>query len=130
LLASWISAESGVSSFFQGGVVSYARAVKENSLGVPSTLISAHGQVSLPVALSMARGVRVNLEADWGLSITGVAGPSGGTPEKPVGYVCFAAVGPGFERAVQQQFDAHGGRQDIQRQAALFAFDLLINAMR
>lgn len=129
LLASWISAEPGVSAFFQGGVVSYARAVKQNSLGVPSALISAHGQVSLPVALSMARGAKRELEADWGLSITGVAGPSGGTPEKPVGYVCFAVSGPAFERAIQRQFDARGGRQDIQRQAALFAFDFLLNAM-
>jgi len=130
LLSAWLSSQSGVSAFYRGGVVSYARSVKEKILSVPHALLLAYGEVSMPTALSMAKGVRKNLEADWGVSITGVAGPSGGTALKPVGFVCFAVVGPGFERAAQQQFEAHGGRQDIQRQAALFAFDLLLNAMR
>jgi PncC family amidohydrolase len=78
----------------------------------------------------MAQGARAALGSDWAVSITGVAGPSGGTSEKPVGFVCFAAIGPGFEKAVSKQFEAGGGRQDIQRQAALFAFDFLLNAMR
>jgi PncC family amidohydrolase len=129
LLSSWICTHPGVSSFFQGSVVSYARTVKTNILNVPKPLINAHGEVSLAVAKAMAGGARESLGATWAVSITGVAGPTGGTPEKPVGFVCFAVVGPGFEKAVSKQFEASGGRQDIQRQAALFAFDFLLNAM-
>ncbi len=129
LISATLSAQPGVSAFFQGSVVSYARSVKVKTLGVPSTLLQANGEVSLPTALAMARGVCTALDANWGLSVTGVAGPTGGSATKPVGCVCFAIVGPSFERVVQQQFAAHGGRQDIQRQATLFAFDFLLNAM-
>lgn len=138
LLSSWICSQPGVSSFFQGSVVSYARSVKEGVLGVPAPLIRTHGEVSVPVAKAMAAGVRERLVCDWSVSITGIAGPGGGSAEKPVGFVCFAVVGPGFEKADQKRFSAMGGatgadatsREDIQRQAALFAFDLLLNAMR
>jgi PncC family amidohydrolase len=130
LLSSWICAWPGVSKFYQGAVVSYARAVKEDVLQVPRPLISAHGEVSLPVARAMAAGAVTALSCDWAVSITGIAGPGGGSPGKPVGTVCFAVRGPGFENAVQQVFPASGGRQDIQRQAALFAFDFLLSAMR
>ena len=110
--------------------MSYARAVKEHVLKISSALLKTHGEVSVTVALAMARGVRQVLGADWAVSVTGIAGPGGGSADKPVGYVCFAVVGPGFEKVVSQQFGAHGGRQDIQRQCALFAFDFLLNAMR
>ena len=130
LLSSWICAYPGASVFFAGSVVSYARSVKVGVLNVPLVLIQTHGEVSLPVARAMAIGARVALSCTWTVSITGVAGPGGGTREKPVGFVCFSAIGPGFERAVSKQFEAKGGRQDIQRQAALFAFDFLLNAMR
>jgi PncC family amidohydrolase len=130
LLSSWIASHPGVSSFFQGAVVSYARDVKASILNVPERLLKTHGEVSLPVASAMAAGAREALHCDWAVSITGVAGPTGGTVEKPVGFVCFAAVGPGFEKAVSKRFEASGGRQDIQRQAALFAFDFLLNAIR
>lgn len=130
LLSSWICSQPGVSSFFVGSVVSYARTVKQNALAVPPSLIKTHGEVSVPVAVAMAKGLRQNFECDWTLSITGIAGPGGGTPEKPVGFVCFGVAGPGFETSVHKQFPAGGGREDIQRQAALFAFDLILNAMR
>ncbi len=130
LLSSWICSQPGVSSFFLGSVVSYARTVKEQFLGVGTPLIQTHGEVSIPVAKAMAAGLRKKLGCDWSLSITGIAGPSGGTAAKPVGFVCFAVVGPGFESSTHQQFEAKAGREDIQRQAALFAFDLLLNAMR
>lgn len=130
LLSSWICAYPGVSSFYQGGVVSYARSVKMDVLGVSPNLLLAHGEVSLPVAQAMARGARTALDCTWAVSVTGVAGPSGGSPAKPVGFVCFAAVGPGFESSVHRQFSAASGREDIQRHAALFAFDFLLNAMR
>ncbi len=130
LLSSWICAYPGVSAFYRGGVVSYASEVKSDILAVPNSLLRTHGEVSLPVAKAMALGAREALSATWTVSITGVAGPSGGMAQKPVGFVCFGVVGPGFEEAFQQTFPASGGRQDIQRQAALFAFDLLLNGMR
>ncbi len=130
LLSSWIASQPGVSSFYNGSVVSYARAVKENVLGIPRSLLQTHGEVSPVVAKAMASGARKALACTWSVSVTGVAGPNGGSVEKPVGFVCFAAVGPAFEIASSKQFAARGGRQDIQRQAALFAFDFLLSAMR
>ncbi len=76
------------------------------------------------------RGGRKALGCTWCVSITGIAGPSGGSAEKPVGTVCFGLSGPGVEEACWKVFPAGGGRQDIQRQAALFAFDFLLSAMR
>jgi nicotinamide-nucleotide amidase len=87
LIAHLITRVPGVSPYYPGGVVSYANAAKVELLGVPQELLDAHGAVSPQVAESMAVGVRERLRADLGLSVTGVAGPTGGTPEKPVGLV-------------------------------------------
>jgi nicotinamide-nucleotide amidase len=87
VVAQMITAIAGVSPYYLGGVVSYANHAKVELLGVPGTLIESHGAVSPEVAAAMAEGVRNRLGADIGLSTTGVAGPSGGTPEKPVGLV-------------------------------------------
>lgn len=130
LLSAWICEKPGASKIFKGAVVSYARDVKEGVLKVPRSLMQVHGEVSLPVAKSMAVGAREVLNCDWAVSVTGIAGPSGGTAEKPVGTVCFAVSGPGFEAVESKIFPAEGGRQDIQRQAAFFAFEFLLSAMR
>ncbi len=82
-----ITAIAGVSAYYLGGVVSYANQAKIELLGVPAGLIETHGAVSPEVAAAMAEGVRNRLGADLGVSTTGVAGPGGGTPEKPVGLV-------------------------------------------
>ena len=87
LIAHWITAIAGVSPYYLGGVVSYANDAKTELLGVPAALIESHGAVSPEVAAAMAEGVRNRLGATLGLSTTGVAGPSGGTAEKPVGLV-------------------------------------------
>ncbi len=87
LIAHLITAIAGVSAYYQGGVVSYANLAKSELLGVPPHLIESHGAVSAEVAAAMAEGVRNRLSADIGISTTGVAGPGGGTPEKPVGLV-------------------------------------------
>lgn len=130
LLSSWICGQPGISNVFAGAVVSYARKVKADVLGVPVSLMAAHGEVSLPVARAMALGGRKALGCTWCVSITGIAGPSGGSAQKPVGTVCFAVSGPGVEEVSGQVFPAGGGRQDIQRQAAIFAFDFLLSVMR
>jgi nicotinamide-nucleotide amidase len=87
LIASWLTAIEGVSACFPGGVVSYANSVKEQLLGVPHALLEAHGAVSPEVAAAMALGVRERLGADIAVSVTGIAGPAGGSAEKPVGLV-------------------------------------------
>jgi competence/damage-inducible protein CinA-like protein len=87
LIAHMITELPGVSPFYPGGVVSYSNEAKSELLGVPQSLIEAHGAVSPEVAAAMAEGVRKRFGAEIGLSTTGVAGPAGGTPEKPVGLV-------------------------------------------
>lgn len=94
----------GASAFFFGGVQAYANAAKTQMLGVPEAALEQYGAVSQPVAEAMAEGVRANLGADFGVSITGVAGPGGGTPEKPVGTVYIACAGPSQTVCIQHQF--------------------------
>ncbi len=130
LLAHWLTQVSGVSEVFRGSVVSYATEVKADVLKVPMPIILAHGVVSPAVARYMARGASLELRSNWAVAVTGVAGPGGGSVDKPVGTVCFAAVGPGFEEALTHYFDSKLTRADIQRQAALFALDFLLDAMK
>ena len=89
-VAGAITAIAGSSAYFQGGVVSYANEVKRDLLGVPEALLEAHGAVSAQVALAMAAGAQRVLGADLGIATTGIAGPDGGTPDKPVGLVYIA----------------------------------------
>jgi len=88
-----LTAVPGSSAWFDRGFVSYSNAAKCDMLGVPETTLARHGAVSEAVARAMAQGALNNSRADWALSITGIAGPSGGAPEKPVGTVCFAWAG-------------------------------------
>ncbi len=118
LIAQMITANSGVSPYFPGGVVSYSNEAKADLLGVDSALIASQGAVSAEVAAAMATGVRNRFRSDLGLSITGIAGPTGGTPEKPVGLVFLGLatgkgvstrrldIGPEQPRAVIQQRSA------------------------
>jgi PncC family amidohydrolase len=130
LLSEWISQQPGISNIYQGAVVSYGRRAKEQILGVTSAMINTAGVVSEPVARAMAHGAKAALAADWAVSITGIVGPTGGSPDKPVGTVCFAVVGPDYEQATTHNFDRQLDRQEIQRQSAVFAFDLLLRSLR
>jgi len=94
LIGHCITNVPGSSEFFVGGVVAYANKVKRDLLGVPEDVLTRHGAVSGEVALAMAESVRDLLGADAGLSITGIAGPSGGTPAKPVGTTFIAVATP------------------------------------
>ena len=89
-LASRLTALAGASAYFRGGVVAYCNEVKECALGVKHSTLAAHGAVSEETAREMAEGVREHLGADYGVATTGIAGPGGGTPEKPVGTVWVA----------------------------------------
>lgn len=90
---------AGASRYFLGGIVAYSNAAKTDLLGVPADVLARHGAVSEPVALAMARGARDRFGASCGIGITGIAGPDGGTPTKPVGLVHIAACTPDTETA-------------------------------
>ncbi|RME14273.1 MAG: CinA family protein [Bdellovibrio sp.] len=128
LLSSWVTSLSGASQFYKGGVVSYTAFAKQKLLKVPMETIKAYGEVSLPVARAMARGAKEVLKSHWSVSITGIAGPGGGTPEKPVGTVCFGLCGPGIEKVSLQHFE--GDRLFIQKQAAQWALSFLLEGIQ
>jgi nicotinamide-nucleotide amidase len=128
LLAELVTRVSGASAVFDLGVVAYANAMKERMVGVPAAALAAHGAVSEPVARALAEGARRAGAATWGIGVTGVAGPTGGTPEKPVGTVHLALAGPGGTTAVQRLY--RGDRERIRRQAAYEALNLLRLATR
>ena len=117
-LGAALAAVPGASDVFLGGVIAYANAVKQAVLGVPPELLEAHGAVSDPVAQAMAQGARRATGADWALAITGVAGPGGGTDQKPVGLVHIAVAGP--DRCVSEgiRFGSSRGRSWIQTLSA------------
>ena len=123
LLAKRLTDRPGSSDYMLGGIVAYANAVKVEQLGVAAGAIEAHGAVSEPVALEMARGVAARLGSDCALSITGVAGPGGGTEKKPVGTVCMAARVGETERAVTMKLP--GDRAEIRERSAQAALALL-----
>jgi nicotinamide-nucleotide amidase len=122
LLGARITAIPGASDVFLGGVLAYDNSVKTEILGVDASVLASHGAVSEPVALAMAQGVRARLSSDFGISITGVAGPGGGTPEKPVGTVWIAIDGA-TTRAVGLRLI--GDRAEIRQRAAQAALDML-----
>ncbi len=124
LIGKLMTDPSGASDYYLGGVVSYANQAKQNLLGVPAEIIEKHGAVSQHVALSMARGVREKFQADWGIAVTGLAGPTGGSAEKPVGLVYTALVGPDGKAAVQKH-TFPGTRETIRRRSALAAINEL-----
>lgn len=114
---------SGSSGYMLGGVVAYADRVKVGLLDVPAGAIAEHGAVSEPVARAMAEGVRARLGADWGLSTTGIAGPSGGTEDKPVGMVWYAVAGPDGTEAKRVQLP--GDRAQVRQLSASVVLDAL-----
>lgn len=115
----------GSSAFFIGGVTTYGNTAKINLLNIPDSLVRRHGAVSRPVALAMAKGVRRLLRADIGVAITGIAGPGGGTRQKPVGLV-YIAVATAEEEIVTEKF-LKGKRLSIKTQATTAALKLLLN---
>jgi PncC family amidohydrolase len=127
LLSHNITIIPGVSDVYHGAIVSYANSTKTQLLGVADSLIQKDGAVSEAVVQEMAKGARKSLNCDWAVSISGVAGPTGGTPEKPVGTVWFAVSGPDVEKSEKKNFS--GSRVEIQRQSANFAADFLLNCL-
>jgi nicotinamide-nucleotide amidase len=123
LLAARITDAPGSSDVFLGSIVSYSDSVKRERLGVPAEVLAAHGAVSAETAAAMANGAREALGVDVAVSITGVAGPGGGTEEKPVGLVYLHAVGPGG--ALARKLDFPGDRETIRLRSSVAALHLV-----
>jgi len=128
LIGEMITDVAGASDYYLGGVVSYANAVKRDLLGVGPDILAAHGAVSEPVAIAMAEGCRKALGADWAVSATGIAGPSGGSADKPVGLVYIGLCGPGCREVRRHGFP--GDRAGIRTRAALAALNHLRLALK
>jgi nicotinamide-nucleotide amidase len=123
LVAARLTSVPGSSASFVGGVVSYSDDVKRSELGVPEQLLAAHGAVSAEVAAAMAEGARERLGADVAVAVTGVAGPGGGTTEKPVGRVHLHSAGP--DGSLTRMLDLPGEREQIRVRATVTALHLL-----
>jgi competence/damage-inducible protein CinA-like protein len=123
MVAARLTGVPGSSASFVGGVVAYADDVKRRELGVPEELLAEHGAVSAEVAAAMADGVRGQLGADVAVAVTGVAGPDGGTAEKPVGRVHLHASGP--DGSLARMLDLPGEREQIRVRAAVTSLHLL-----
>lgn len=119
-LAQCATAIAGSSAWFDRGFVTYSNEAKQDMLGVSAATLAAHGAVSEPTALAMAEGALRHSRAQRSVAITGIAGPSGGSPGKPVGTVCFAWAGSDGARAVDTQHFA-GDRQAIRAAAVAHA---------
>ena len=125
LLAATLTAIPGSSDVFERGFVTYSNASKSEMLGVPYWLIERHGAVSEDVARAMAGGALTNSHANLAVAITGIAGPDGGTPERPVGLVYFAAGRR--DEPVKSERVKFGdlGRNEVQRRSVAYALKLL-----
>lgn len=124
LLSAAFTSISGSSQWFHQSFVTYSNQAKENTLGVmPETLLQ-HGAVSRETVYEMARGAKAVAQADYALSISGIAGPSGGSKDKPVGTVWFGLATPVEHTECTVLFE--GGRESVRRQAVEFALNLLM----
>jgi nicotinamide-nucleotide amidase len=128
MLAARLTDPPGASAYVRGGLVVYANEAKVAQADVDLQLIERHGAVSPEVAQALAVGARARLQADIGVGITGIAGPAGGTEEKPVGLVCFSVVGPG-DAHLTRSVHLPGGRADVRDRATTVAMHLLRRAL-
>lgn len=123
LLAQRITSVSGSSRYFLGGAVVYSNQLKTELADVPANIIQEHGAVSKAVALALAEGIRVRTNATLGVGVTGIAGPSGGTPEKPVGLVFIAITDGKLPEVLERRFP--GDRERIRLWASMQAMDMI-----
>lgn len=128
MIAARITDIPGCSAWFRGGVVAYHNEIKQQVLGVPADLLEQHGAVSEAVAQAMAEGVRKLADSELALSVTGIAGPDGGTPEKPVGTVYISLVD--ISGCVTRCYHFKGNRDAVRKQTteeALFMLKMRIS---
>ena len=127
LIGHRVTSVTGVSACYLGGVVAYANEIKTSILGVDPDVIDRKGAVCEAVAAQMATGVRKRFGADYGIGVTGIAGPDGGTPGKPVGLVYVAVSDVSGAQVERRQFD--GARSEIKEQAATCALEMLLDVL-
>lgn len=128
-IAQSLTSLSGSSDWFDCGLVTYSNRAKERFAGVSQELIAAHGAVSAEVALAMAAGTRSRIDVEVAVAVTGIAGPSGGSEQKPVGTVYIAWEIAGRDPLVER-FHFHGDREAIRRQSVATAIEELINCLQ
>lgn len=128
LVCGALTAIPGSSDVVLGGLATYSNAAKSALAGVPAALIEAHGAVSEPVARAMAEGGRVRLDADLAVAITGVAGPGGGSAEKPVGLVHFSCASQGQPTQHRERRFGPLSRDEIRRLSVIVALEMLKEA--
>lgn len=126
LVSGALTAIAGSSAVVERGFVTYSNAAKVDLLGVPMALIERHGAVSEPVARAMAAGALARSPAQVSIAVTGIAGPGGGSPDKPVGLVHFAAAGPGGLIHVERRF-GDVGREAVRVASVRVALELLLD---
>jgi nicotinamide-nucleotide amidase len=132
LLAARLTERPGSSAYFKGGIVAYSNEVKTDQVGVAAELIERHGAVSREVAEALALGARAKLAADIGIGVTGIAGPGGAGPEKPIGLVWLSIAVPGAAgepALLTRSVNLPGGRADIRDRATTVALHLLRRAL-
>jgi nicotinamide-nucleotide amidase len=127
LLTGAVTAVAGSSNWFERGFVTYSNAAKIEDLFVPPETIERYGAVSEQTAAAMAEGALRASRAKWSASVTGVAGPSGGTPAKPVGTVCFAWAGPGGTSSMRRLLP--GDRAKVRRESVAIALQGLLDRL-
>ena len=129
LIAAACTSIAGSSDWFERGIISYSNEAKTELLGVPSTLIASHGAVSAEVAIAMAEGALVHSSADLAVAVTGIAGPSGGTPAKPVGTVWLALARRGMQ-AQASLLQLQGSRSDVREQTVDRALQAVLASLK
>ncbi|MEX1295008.1 MAG: CinA family protein [Candidatus Limnocylindrales bacterium] len=127
LIGHALTAVPGSSEYYRGGVISYSDELKVGLLDVPPKLLERHGAVSEPVALSMAQGARIRLDVDYAVSVTGVAGPGGGSDLKPVGLTYVAVAGSAAESVRRHLWQ--GDRAANTKASAAAALELLLETL-
>ena len=131
-VAEAMTAIAGSSAWFERGFVTYSNLAKTQMLSVPTVLIERHGAVSEPVAAAMSEGALRNSASQVAVAITGVAGPSGGSPEKPVGTVCFSwsiTSKGNTEKTIHESKHFHGDRQAVRRQSVIHALQGILELL-
>ena len=128
LIGARLTSVPGSSSYFAGGVIAYSNDLKKNLLNVPAGLLESEGAVSGPVVEAMARGGIAATGADCGISVTGVAGPDGGTEDKPVGTVWIGIALP--SGTISKMYNFSGNRDEVRNQAAQAAMELFLETAK
>lgn len=129
LVAKLLTDHAGSSAWFERGLVTYSNQAKQDLLGVPERILQSHGAVSQATARAMVEGLCLRAPVQWGLSITGIAGPGGGSPEKPVGTVWFGWRGADGRVDAERRLFA-GDRDAVRRQSAVHALQGLWDRLR